>query len=116
METTITGYAAVFDRETDIAGLFREVIRPKAFSAALLRRDDVRALFNHNPDFVLGRTRSGTLRLTQDDRGLKYDIDPPTATWVTDLRASIKAGDISQSSFAFRVHQERWIPGPGATS
>ena len=108
MEAPITGYAAVFDRETDIAGLFREVIRPGAFSAAI-GRDDVRALFNHDSNFVLGRTTSGTLRLSQDGTGLKYDISPPTVTWVTDLRESIKRGDVSQSSFAFRVHQERWV-------
>ena len=59
-------HAAVFNRETDIGGMFREeVIRPGAFTAAI-GRDDVRALFNHNPNFVLGRTSAGTLRLSQD--------------------------------------------------
>ena len=111
MEGLITGHAAVFDRETNIGGMFREVIRPGAFSAALLRRDDVRALFNHDPNFVLGRTSAGTLRLSQDERGLKYEIDPPTATWVRDLRESIKRGDVRESSFAFRIHQERWVQG-----
>jgi len=111
MDAPISGYAAVFDRETDIGGLFREVIRPGAFSTAITRGDDVRALFNHDPNLVLGRTKAGKLRLSQDERGLKYDISPPTATWAGDLRESIKRGDVSQSSFAFRVHQERWTSG-----
>ena len=110
MDKLITGYAAVFDRETDIGGMFREVIRRGAFSAAL-GRDDVRALFNHDPNFVLGRTSAGTLRLSQDERGLKYEINPPAATWATDLRESIKRGDIKESSFAFCIHQERWVQG-----
>ena len=106
---SITGYAAKFDIETNIADVFRETIRRGAFRAAI-GRDDVRALFNHDSNFVLGRTRAGTLRLREDGSGLHYEIDPPSAQWATDLRESIKRGDISQSSFAFRVIEERWSP------
>ena len=60
-------------------------------------------LFNHDPNFVLGRTSAGTLRLSQDDRGLNNEINPPAATWAADLRESIKRGDIAQSSFSFRL-------------
>ena len=78
MDSRLTGYVATFNSETDIAGLFREVVRSGAFAAAI-RRDDVRALYNHNPDQVLGRTRSGTLTLTEDEHGLRYDVILPDA-------------------------------------
>src|SRR6476660_7289253 len=76
---TISGYAAVFNSETTIGGGFfgfREIIAPGAFTEAI-PRDDVRALFNHDPNMLLGRTVSGTLTLSQDKRGLKYSVDLP---------------------------------------
>ena len=69
----ISGCAAVFDTETVIAGLFRERIAPGAFREAIAR-DDVRALFNHNPDLVLGRKSAGTLTLREDAKGLHYTV------------------------------------------
>ena len=78
----IGGYAAVFNREAVIAGMFREQIAPGAFTDAI-GRDDVRALFNHDANFVLGRTVSGTLRLSEDETGLRYDVTPPSTTWAT---------------------------------
>lgn len=104
---TITGYASVFGRETVIAGLFREVIAPDAFNDAV-GRDDVRALFNHDPSLILGRTAAGTLRLEVDARGLRYEIDPPTSPIAAGLVESIRRGDVSQSSFGFRVTKEEW--------
>jgi HK97 family phage prohead protease len=104
----LTGYAAVFNSETVIAGLFREVIKPGAFADAV-SRDDVRALYNHDPNFVLGRTTSGTLTLSEDETGLRYDVVPPDTTWANDLMVSVKRGDVSQSSFAFQVTEQRWI-------
>jgi hypothetical protein len=104
---TLSGYAAIFDTETVIAGLFREVIRPGAFAGAV-GRDDVRALFNHDPNFVLGRTTSGTLVLAEDATGLSYTVTPPETTWAKDLVTSVSRGDVTQSSFAFRVVQEKW--------
>lgn len=72
----IEGHAAVFDKEIDF--LFsREVIRAGAFTRALEEKQDVRALFNHNPDHVLGRTTAGTVQLSEDDKGLKTIIEPP---------------------------------------
>lgn len=103
----IRGYAALYDVETDL-GYCREVIRPGAFTAAL-KRDDVRALFNHDPSFVLGRTKSGTLLLDEDARGLPVVIVPPDATWARDLIASMQRGDVNQMSFAFSVNEETWL-------
>jgi HK97 family phage prohead protease len=103
----IGGYAAVFNSDANIGGYFVERIAPGAFANAI-GRDDVRCLFNHDDHYVLGRSASGTLRLSEDDRGLAYEADPPDASWARDLVASIERGDISQSSFAFRATREEW--------
>jgi HK97 family phage prohead protease len=103
----IVGYAAVFNSNADIAGYFVERIAPGAFSAAI-GRDDVRALFNHDENLVLGRTVSGTLKLSEDATGLRYEISPPDTSWARDLVVSIERGDVSQSSFAFRATKEQW--------
>lgn len=103
----IAGHAAVFNSDTVIAGLFVERIAPGAFTKAI-GRDDVRALFNHDDNFVLGRTTAGTLRLSEDDRGLAYEADPPDTTWARDLVVSIDRGDINQSSFGFLPVRQEW--------
>ncbi len=102
--STISGYAAVFNKETVIGGMygFREVIAPGAFDGAI-KNDDVRALFNHNPDMLLGRTVSGTLTLAADKKGLRYDVELPDTAVARDVRTLIKRGDVTGSSFAFRV-------------
>jgi HK97 family phage prohead protease len=106
-ETRLSGYAAVFNSPTVIGGLFRDVIKPGAFRSAV-GRDDVRALYNHDPNFVLGRTIAGTLIIEEDAHGLRYDVASPGTTWARDLMVSVKRGDISQSSFAFRVKTDTW--------
>lgn len=101
----ITGYAAVFETETVIGGKdwgFREKIAKGAFTDAL-RVSDVRALFNHEEEYVLGRTKSGTLRLMEDARGLKVEIDPPDTQDARDLIVKMQRGDIDQMSFAFTM-------------
>ena len=70
----LRGYAALYNVETVIAGMFREEIAPGAFDEAV-GRDDVRALFNHDPNYILGRTTAGNLRLSLDEVGLVYEID-----------------------------------------
>lgn len=98
----LTGYAAVFNQETVIAGLFREVIMPGAFKDAV-GADDVRAQMNHDSNLILGRTGAGTLRLSEDAHGLRYEIDMPDTSYARDLMVSVARGDVSQSSFMFDV-------------
>jgi hypothetical protein len=106
----LVGHAAVFDSPSEEMGWltpFREQIRPGAFSQSILA-DDIRALFNHNPDWVLGRNRSRTLQLFEDGTGLLVHIDPPETSWFQDLAISIRRRDISQMSFAFQSLDEHW--------
>lgn len=104
----IEGYAAVFNSPTDIGGWFTEVIAPGAFSKAITENGDIRALFNHDWNNVLGRTKSGTLRLSEDERGLKFEVDLPNTSVARDLAESLKRGDISQCSFGFIPTVEEW--------
>ena len=90
---------------TDDMGGWRETILPGAFSEVL--GDDVRALFNHDPNLVLGRTPR-TLRLAEDNVGLRYEIELPETQYGIDLYKSIQRGDIDQSSFAFYVGEQSW--------
>lgn len=103
---TVAGYAAVFNSETDIGGYFREVIAPGAFSDAV--SGDVRALVDHDSGRVIGRTKAGSLRLSEDDTGLAVEIDMPDTTDGRDLSALIERGDISGMSFGFIVTKQSW--------
>lgn len=103
----LVGYAAVFNQVTDLLPGFREVVRRGAFAKSI-REGDIRALWNHDPNYVLGRTRSGTLKLDEDEHGLKVEIAPPNTAWARDLLESIKRADVDQMSFGFRVLQDRW--------
>jgi HK97 family phage prohead protease len=99
----IVGHAALFDSLSEDLGGFRERIAPGAFAEAITK-DDVRALFNHDPNFIIGRNRSGTLKLAEDTRGLAIEITPPDNQTIRDLVvAPIERGDVSQMSFGFTV-------------
>lgn len=109
-KSMIRGHAAVFSQLSEDLGGFREQIVPGAFTTAI-DTDDVRALWNHNPDFILGRNRSKTLRLSEDVRGLSIEIDPPDTQTVRDLVLTpMERGDVTQMSFAFslRPNGEDW--------
>ena len=102
----ISGYAAVFNTLSENLGGFREQIAPGAFDPVM--GDDVRALFNHEPHLILGRTTADTLQLELDATGLRYRIDPPDTQYARDLVKSIERQDVTQSSFAFRVADDSW--------
>lgn len=102
----VRGYASVFDKLSENLGGFREKIAQGAFDSVM--GDDVRALFNHDPNFILARTKSGTLKLSVDDHGLAYEFTPPDTTAGRDLVESMRRGDVSQSSFAFTVADDNW--------
>lgn len=104
--TTIVGHAAVFDKLSENLGGFQERINKNAFDDVL--DNDVRAFFNHDPNHLLARSTSGTLRLSTDNEGLKYEFDVPDTTTGRDLLVSMKRGDITQSSFAFTVEDDSW--------
>ena len=104
---TATGYAAMFNLDSGDLGGFTESIAPGAFEAAL-KKSDVRALFNHNPDLVLARTASGTLKLETDGVGLRYTFDIPNTSYGNDFAEMLKRGDVSQSSFGFTVERDAW--------
>lgn len=108
----IEGHAAVFDQWSETLGIpglfeFKEKVMPGAFSETI-RKDDIRALFNHDPNYVLGRNKSGTLELREDHHGLFVSITPPDTQWARDLMVSIERGDITQMSFGFEVISDRW--------
>jgi len=104
----IRGYAALFNSDSQDLGGFVERIAPGAFDDVMKRGTDVVALYNHDPMFLLGRESAGTLRLSIDDRGLRYEIDPPESR--ADVIEALERGDVRHSSFAFRVKGtgERW--------
>ena len=106
-EPKIVGYASVFGQKSEDLGGFTEIVRPGAFRKTI-KESDVRALLNHDPNYVLGRNKSGTLELKEDSTGLKMTITPPDTQWARDLMTSIKRGDIDQASFGFRTVKDEW--------
>jgi len=107
----ITGYGAVWYREGDegteyaLWSDYKERIERGAFKDVL--SDDVRGLFNHDTNYVLGRTTANTMKLYEDDTGLRYEIEPPDTQVGRDLITSIKRGDITGSSFSFIAEETK---------
>ncbi len=106
--TVLEGYAAVFNTLSQDLGGFKEIIADKAFSRSLKAGADVRALVDHDPSKILGRSKSGTLTLREDDHGLKVSIKPPDTTVGRDIVESTRRGDVDQMSFAFSVVSDSW--------
>jgi HK97 family phage prohead protease len=117
---TLSGYAALFYRADDPGTEYElwdgavERILPGAFDAAV-SGDDVRALFNHDPNHLLGRTTSGTLRLSVDKVGLRYEVDLPDTQSGRDTATSAGRGDLTGSSFGFSLRSDgaRWTRDKG---
>jgi len=105
----IVGYAAMFNKRSQNFGdddyQMYEIIEPGAFSNVL--NDDVRALVNHEGGLqTLARTKSGTLKLTEDEIGLRFEFEAPDTQAGRDLVEILKRGDIDQASFAFQVNHD----------
>ncbi len=105
----IEGMAALYNNVTRIGNWFDEEILPGAFDDVM--QDDVRCLFNHNPNFVLARSKDGqgTLDLELTTEGLKYSYVTPNRSFAKDLEDAIESGDVSGSSFSFRIKEQKWI-------
>ncbi|MDT0472778.1 HK97 family phage prohead protease [Streptomyces sp. DSM 41014] len=104
---TFYGYALRWGRKSQNLGGFREQVADKA-TAETITQDDIRALFNHDSNLILGRNVSGTLRLSEDTEGLHYEADMPDTTYARDLAVSMERGDVTQSSFGFRTIDDAW--------
>ncbi|TXH48130.1 MAG: HK97 family phage prohead protease [Desulfurellales bacterium] len=104
----ISGRGVVYNQlSVVIWGMFREQVARGAFTESMAKRD-VRFLWNHNTDYPLGRVGNGTLRLSEDDEGIGFENDPPSTSWGNDAVASLRRGDVSQTSFGFEVVEDDW--------
>lgn len=111
---TVAGYAALFNSDSQLLyNFFTESIAPGAFKDSLARGDDVRALVDHNPSLIVGRNKAGTLRLTEDSKGLFVEITPPNTSVGKDLIENLRLGNVSQMSFGFTVQDSEWITKNG---
>jgi HK97 family phage prohead protease len=106
-EPVITGHPLKYGVWSEDLGGFRERLMPGSASKTI-RESDIRALFNHDPNYVLGRTRSGTLDLSEQVQGVAMRATPPATTWAADLITSMRRGDINQMSFAFTAIRDEW--------
>jgi len=102
----VSGYAVKFNQLSQNLGWFREKIDPQAFADANM--DDVVALFNHDYNFILARTISGTLKLEVDETGLRYEFEAPNTSAGNDLVEMLKRGDVQHSSFGFTIESDKW--------
>ena len=105
----LTGYAAIFNSEADLGG-FVEVVRNGAFRKSLEGGTNIRALYHHQGDALLGTTRGGTLKLKEDAHGLAFELALPDTTHGRDLAILVDRGDVAGCSFGFRVRDggDRW--------
>jgi HK97 family phage prohead protease len=103
---TVRGYAALYNTLSEDLGGYREQLATGAFAPVV--NDDVRALLNHSPNEVLGRTKSGTLRLFDEERGLRFELDLPSSPVGENVREAVRRGDLDGASFRFEVGEEDW--------
>jgi hypothetical protein len=102
----LSGYAAVFN-DASVPLPFKERIAPGAFRKTLTEMPDVRLLINHE-GLPLARTKNGTLTLTEDERGLRFDAELADTQEARDIYTLVQRGDVDQMSFAFRVIRQNW--------
>jgi len=107
----VTGHAAVFDVLSHPIADFRETIAPGTFAESI-KNDDIRALWNHDPSRVLGRNKSKTLKLSEDDRGLAFEMDVAETQVGNDALVSIRRGDVDEMSFGFITIEDEWTQEP----
>jgi HK97 family phage prohead protease len=106
--TRITGYAVVYNALSHDLGGFREVIRPGTFTRSLTDNPDVRALVEHNDLMLVGRTTAGTLKITEDERGLAIELTAPNTTVGRDLVENVRLKNYSGMSFRFNTVKDNW--------
>lgn len=110
----LRGYASVFNQWTKILPRLEESVSRGAFLESI-QKDDIRALWNHNSDYPIGRNRNGTLKLEEDELGLRFELEPNDTSWGRDAYEAIKRGDVSGMSFGFYVMSDEWVKGEGET-
>lgn len=103
---TLSGYAAVFNELSEPIWWFREQITPEAFENTDM--NDVVALFNHDDNKILARVSADTLKLSVDERGLKFEFDAPNTTLGNDLLEDVRNGNVQHCSFAFTIRKQAW--------
>lgn len=104
----ISGYVVKFNQRSQLIwGEFYERVAKGAFLRSL-QENTIKALWNHRSDFVLGSSKNSTLRLYEDNIGLRFEIDLPNSTWGKDAFESIQRGDVDGMSFGFNVRQDAW--------
>jgi len=106
--TTIEGYAAKFNVDSVPMWGFTERIAPGTFTRTLKENPDIKALWNHDSNCVIGSTKGGSLQLSEDDVGLKFSLDPGDTSWGKDALECIKRGDVSGVSFGFMTQKCEW--------
>jgi uncharacterized protein len=105
---SIAGYVVKFNQRSQLIwGEFYERVAQGAFSRSL-QENTIKAFWNHRSDFVLGSTKNGTLRLHEDQIGLRFELDLPNNTWGNDAFESIQRGDVDGVSFGFYVRSDTW--------
>lgn len=104
----IDGYVVKFNQRSQLIwGEFYERVAKGAFARSL-QENTIKALWNHRTDFVLGSTKNSTLRLQEDEVGLRFELDLPNNSWGRDAFESIQRGDVDGVSFGFNVRQDAW--------
>ncbi|WP_442797347.1 HK97 family phage prohead protease [Pantoea vagans] len=105
----LVGYAVRWNSLSEVIwGEFQEQFAPNAFTESLSAGNDVRALYEHDYTNLLGRTSSGTLQLSQDNTGLRFELTPPDTQLGRDVLTLVERGDLSGMSFGFRALKQEW--------